>query len=214
MEISGRNFLVGNHATPRQLQILKAMAALSKGTTKPVRYEDIVVKAFEMFPRDFQLRGHPKYPDSSDIHKPLYNPLREKGFVRKADNKTFALTKAGLEEVRGQQQHPEAASGQRLSRPQLGDLDRILKSDAFKLFLVNKKDEIVDSDLYRYLGATVRAPRKEFRAKFDQVSSMVELVTHEDAGIDPANIKGLHNFLTSRFADTLKYHLQPSEASK
>ena len=114
---------MNRQATPRQIKILKAMEALSKGTTKPVRYEDIVVKAFEMFPREFQLRGHPQYPDSSDIHKPLYNPLREKGFVRKADNKTFALTKAGLEEVRGQQQPPEATSGQRLSRPQLGDLE-------------------------------------------------------------------------------------------
>ncbi len=55
----------------RPEKIILAMCNLSKGTTSPCRYEDIVVKAFEMFPKDFQLRGHPQYPDSSDIHKPL-----------------------------------------------------------------------------------------------------------------------------------------------
>src|ERR1017187_9591861 len=76
-------------------KILLALHSLSDKTIRPCKYEDIVVKAFQLFPEDFQLRGYPQFPDSSDIHKPLYGPLKRAGLVRAA-NKTFALTERGL----------------------------------------------------------------------------------------------------------------------
>ena len=51
------------------------MYELAGGTTKSLKYEDIVVKAFERFPDEFALRGYPQFPDASDIHKPLYGLL-------------------------------------------------------------------------------------------------------------------------------------------
>src|SRR5690242_8659451 len=93
---------VGSHlpmihpSKERPQKILVAMFKLSKGKTIPLKYEDIVVKAFEMFPDEFALRGYPKYPYSSDIHKPLYGPLKRQGFIRSA-NKTFSLTSRGAE---------------------------------------------------------------------------------------------------------------------
>ena len=75
------------------------MNTLSGGTSRALRYEDIVVKAFEMFPEDFALRGYPRYPDSSDIHKPLYGPLKRAGHVL-AGNKQFRLTQKGLDRAR------------------------------------------------------------------------------------------------------------------
>ena len=56
----------------RPQKILLTMLELSGGTTKSLKYEDIVVGAFKKFPDEFALRGYPEYPDSSDIHKPLY----------------------------------------------------------------------------------------------------------------------------------------------
>ena len=83
----------------RPEKILVAMLKLSNGTTKPLKYEDIVVKAFELFPDEFSLRGHPEFPDSSDIHKPLYGVLKRGGMVRAA-NKAFGLTQRGVETAR------------------------------------------------------------------------------------------------------------------
>ncbi len=53
-------------------KLLAVMFDLCKGEPKALQYEDIVVTAFTRYPEDFQLRGYPQYPDSSDIHKPLY----------------------------------------------------------------------------------------------------------------------------------------------
>jgi len=78
-----------SHSHERPEKILVAMSRLANGSTKPLKYEDIVVQAFEMFPKDFALRGYPNYPDSSDIHKPLYGILKRRGLVRAA-HKTFA----------------------------------------------------------------------------------------------------------------------------
>ena len=52
------------------------MYRLAHGHTSALKYEDIVVKAFELYPEEFALRGYSQYPDSSDIHKPLYGPLK------------------------------------------------------------------------------------------------------------------------------------------
>ena len=51
----------------RPEKILSVMFTLAKGEPKALQYEDIVVAAFQRFPEDFQLRGYPQYPDSSDI---------------------------------------------------------------------------------------------------------------------------------------------------
>src|SRR5687768_6324691 len=88
--------LVKNRERPQK--ILVAMFLLSEGSTKPLKYEDIVVKAFLKFPDDFALRGYPEYPDSSDIHKPLYGVLKRQGLIRSGD-KSFSLTERGVTEA-------------------------------------------------------------------------------------------------------------------
>src|SRR5690242_5192379 len=79
-------------------KILAVVFDLCKGEAVAVQYEDIVVAAYKKYPEDFQLRGYPEYPDSSDIHKPLYE-MKRLGLVRAA-NKRFQLTSQGLEAAR------------------------------------------------------------------------------------------------------------------
>lgn len=67
---------------PPARKILLAMLRLSEGSSRALEYEDIVVQAWKLFPEDFGLRKYVgEYPDASDIHKPLYGPLKERGFV-------------------------------------------------------------------------------------------------------------------------------------
>src|SRR2546426_9536603 len=129
----------------RPEKIILAMSDLSGGTSKPLRYEDIVVKAFQMFPQDFALRGYSQYPDSSDIHKPLYGPLKRAGYIL-AGNKQFRLTAKGIERGRtlsgGEKSGPKKVA-ERLSRTDELELHRIHQSDAFQLFLQGKGDRIL-----------------------------------------------------------------------
>src|SRR5262245_12423231 len=96
------------------------MHRLSRGTTRPLKYGDIVVEAFKMLPDESALRGHPEFPDSSDIHKPLYGPLKRAGFVIAAQ-KSFRLTSRGVERAeqlvaKAGKKLEESRDGNRLAR--------------------------------------------------------------------------------------------------
>jgi len=153
------------------------MHELSQGSTKPLKYEDIVVAAWKKFPQDFSLRGY-EYPDSSDIHKPLYGPLKSKGFIRTA-NKFFSLTEHGLayiesvlKKVGGSK--PTKAQAERLGRGEQAEVEKLLQSDAFKLYESGEKDKILDSDIYAFYGVTVRTGKNEFIGRITVVTSAVD----------------------------------------
>jgi len=162
----------------RPEKILVAMLKLSNGTTKPLKYEDIVVKAFDLFPDEFSLRGHPEFPDSSDIHKPLYGVLKRGGMVRAA-NKAFSLTQRGVEtarrlvEVAGQTLE-QARTADRMTRDVRLEVDRMLASAAYQLFLDRKADKILDTDFYAFLGCTVRTPKNDFIGRLDVTEAAVK----------------------------------------
>jgi len=190
----------------RPEKIILAMNTLSGGTSRALRYEDIVVKAFEMFPEDFALRGYPRYPDSSDIHKPLYGPLKRAGHVL-AGNKQFRLTPKGLERARQLstlEKKIEKTGGQRLSRDKEAEIQRIFQTEAFRLFFDNQGDSILDTDFYAYLGVTVRTPRNDFLGRLKTVEEAVN--TASILSKDPTSRKviELHNFVVGRFSNLIE----------
>ncbi len=187
-------------------KIILAMNTLSEGTDKPLKYEDIVVTAFNMFPDDFALRGYPQFPDSSDIHKPLYGPLKIAGLVL-TGNKQFRLTQKGIErakELGRPSQQRKLASGMRLTRDKEVEVERILKTEAFQLFVAGQADKILDTDFYDYLGVTVRIGRNEFLGRLNTVEGAVK----EASAIseDPMMRKTLelHTFLLGKFSSLLE----------
>ncbi len=186
-------------------KIILAMYDLASGTSKPLKYEDIVVKAFQLYPQDFGLRGYSHFPDSSDIHKPLYGPLKRAGYVL-AGNKQFRLTPKGVE--RGKMLSNEGknvlkGTPQRLSRDKEAELQRIYQTEALQLFLAKKGDKILDTDFYSYLGVTVRTERNEFLGR---LSTVEDAVTSAAAISDDHRAKSaldLHQFLVNRFSEII-----------
>ncbi len=192
-------------ALQRPDKIILAMNSLSDGTAKSLKYEDIVVKAFKMFPEDFALRGYPQFPDSSDIHKPLYGPLKIAGYVL-TGNKQFRLTQKGLERAKELGKPLEATraqSGMRLSRDKQVEVDRILKTEAFRLFMSDQRENILDTDFYDYLGVTVRIGRNEFLGRLNTVEEAVK--TAASISKDPATqmLQEFHAYLLGKFSGTL-----------
>lgn len=163
----------------RPEKILVAMHRLSKGTTKMLKYEDIVVEAFKMFPDEFALRGHPQYPDSSDVHKPLYGVLKRRGLVRAA-HKTFALTTKGVETAQrlianAGASLDDARSADRMTRDVQAEVDRMLASDAFAFFVNGKREKILDTDFYNFIGCTVRTPPNDFLGRVNTTTDAVDV---------------------------------------
>ena len=206
---------------PRPEKILIAMLLLSGDTSRPLEYEDIVVQAWKLFPEDFGLRKYVReYPDASDIHKPLYGPLKERGFVLSGNkqakgNKMFKLTERGvayaqqLEKVRQGLQSFEqlgspAATPDRLSRDKEAELKRIAETDAFQLFAAGQREKILDTDFYSYLSATVRTERREFIGRLETVGEAV--VAGERLGTNEKHkiAAELHRFVCEKFAQIIE----------
>lgn len=182
------------------------MYSLAKGTIQPCRYEDIVVKAFELFPTDFQLRGYPQYPDSSDIHKPLYGPLKRQGLV-KAANKMFCLTDKGLTRAKVLTQlkkESQLAQIERITRDVAHEIERLQTTNAWKLYLEGNQDKILDTDFYVFLGVTVRTDKNGFLGRLRSVEEAVKTVVKADPQPIHLKLGDLCNFLFVKFDSIIK----------
>jgi hypothetical protein len=195
----------------RPEKILVAMYELAGGGTKPLKYEDIVVKAFEMFPDEFSLRGYPQFPDSSDIHKPLYGPLTRRGLVR-SGNKSFALTPSGVEAAsrlvpNAERAQKRGTGPERLSRDAEAEVERMLESAAMQFFVGGQKEKILDTDFYAFLGCTVRTPRNDFLGRLDRTEEAVADAARlkHPAG---AHLKGALAFLKHQFKEIIQRRRQ------
>ncbi len=160
----------------RHGKILQAIYEVSGGTTKLCQYEDIVVSAWKGWPEEFGLRGYvDEYPDSSDLHKPLYGPLKREGFVR-SGNKSFGLTERGVSEVqslngKGADDAGEAARG-RLSRDQKREIVRLSESPVLAVAL--EGDDLLDTDMYEFYGVTVRTSPADFQGRISTVDAAID----------------------------------------
>lgn len=190
-------------------KVLLALYRLSHDARKKVRYEDIVVQAFKDYPNDFHLKGYPQYPDSGDtIHKPLYD-YRKKGMVA-ASNKMFALTTQGVAEAQKllavEKGRPLPPAHHRLERSAQIEVERIKRLEGFKLFLEGKREQIIDSDLFEYLGVSVRTSRNDFIGRLETTKSTVEAAA-DAAGNDPLlhAVCQFHDFMMTRFAQEITF---------
>ncbi len=189
-------------ALPKSDKILIAMHEKSSGSTKPLKYEDIVVAAFEKYPQDFSLRGYSQYPDSSDIHKPLYGPLKNNGYIRNA-NKLFSLTERGISRVEAILKNTrggEKKSSERLRRDEQGEIDKLLVSDAFRFFQSGEQEKILDSDFYAFFGVTVRTGKNEFQGRIATVNEAItdaKRILSDDPRIQI--LSDLHDYLLTKF---------------
>lgn len=195
----------------RAEKVLLILYELSGRKRKEVRYEDIVVSAFKKYPRDFQLRGYPQYPDSGDlVHKPLYD-FRKKGFVE-VNNKVFALTQRGFSvasRIKAMVAGRSVISMGKLSRYAEDEMTRIASLEGFRLFLGGEESKITDTDFYNYLGVTARTQRNDFLGRLRTVTDAVEelkLINVTDAV--RTKIPQYHKFMIEKFKHIIDFKSQ------
>jgi hypothetical protein len=152
--------------------VLLALFEASNGSLAKVPYEEIVLLAWKKFPSSFGLRNHPEYPDSSDIHKRLYQTLVPNGHAVSLGHKVFRLTEKGLSrgsKLLGVSAAPQ--SGGRLSRGQELFLRHAGSTRAYQIWLADKADELVDYDarLFFQFGptSTFNQRRQRFEAAIE-----------------------------------------------
>lgn len=192
-------------------KILLALHQLSAGSTRGIKFEDIVVKVFERYPEEFHLRGYVQFPDSGDtVHKPLYE-AKKKGLVN-AGNKIFSLTDRGVEVVA---EMATAISGKRirsttrLSRYAESEVERISQLESFaSLYLQGNTDKILDTDFYNYLGVTVRTLKNDFNGRLNTVNAVIKelkALPKNQMSATYRKIIEFHDFMLKKFREELAY---------
>jgi len=203
-----------NVSLSRSQKIILVLYKLSGASKKQIRFEDIAVEAHRLFKSDFQLRGYPDFPDTGDIvHKPLYSELKKAGYVL-SGNKYFSLTSKGVEYaekllgISGFDKDMDNINilhtSDKLHMSEENEIERILKSSAFILYTSGKKDEIIDTDFYEYLGVTVRTNKFDFLGRLTTVEDAVEAVKAKDNSLYN-ELKGIHEFLTQKYKDNIDF---------
>jgi len=193
-------------ALSRGEKILLVLYELANKSRKSIRYEDIVVRAFETYPDDFHLKGYPQFPESGDlVHKPLYD-YKKKGLVL-AGKKMFALTEKGLvavERLKGAISGHSIANTERMSRDIEKEVARISRTPGFELFVNGENESIVDTDFYDYIGVTVRTSRNDFIGRLNTVSDVVKDTYFNKSDVYKELAK-YHAFMTDRFKGIIDY---------
>lgn len=193
----------------RSQKILISLFKIAKGKKKPIRFEDIVVRAFRDFPIDFQLRGYPKFPDSGDIiHKPLYTDLKKNGFLTSGE-KYFTLTDKGIRFVKDnilnsnyiKKNNSEA---RRLTKDEQKTLERVKSSMALELYLQKKSEEILDVDFYNFLGTSVRTKKYDFISKLNEISDLIDILNYNKEPLGKI-LNELNKFLKKKFEKNIEF---------
>lgn len=188
-------------------KLLIVIFKMSLKQKRPLKYEDVYVKAFKKFPTDFQLRGYPDHIDTELMSKKIYD-LRKNGLIQ-VHRKFITITEKGKTFAEKLVQSAPKRSdddtlSKTLSRDIMNQLDRIKNTEAFHLFAIDKKEQIVDTDFFAYLGTTVRTERTDFKARIKTVQDVIEIIK---ASPDYKMVVELHNYLFEKFKDLIKTKL-------
>ena len=180
-------------------EILVVLYEMSHGNQSAFKYEDVIVKLFKKYPGDFHLRGYPEYPDTSN--QSFYS-LRKEGLIQ-VRNKFVTLSEKGIicaKQLTEIKSSPSRKRTPKLTRDITSEIERIRKTDAFRLFTSERQSQIVDTDLFNYLGTTVRAERTDFRARIKTVEDVVNAVKGD---ADYKIFVDIHNFLFQKFSNLI-----------
>lgn len=188
-------------------KLLIVIYEMSSKQKAPLKYEDVYVKAFKEYPNDFQLRGYPDYPDTELMSKKIYD-LRKNGALQ-VHRKFITITEKGKTAAEkliqpGVKYIDKDALSKTLSRDILNQIDRIKNTEVFQLFANDKKNQIVDTDFFTYLGTTVRTERTDFKARIKTIQDVIESIKDTD---EYNAILELHNYLLEKFEDLIKAKL-------
>lgn len=190
----------------RHAKILIAMYYRSGGEPRAIPYEDIVVEAFRRFPENFQLRGYPEYPDASDIHKPLYGPLKSGGYVRGAAKKEFRLTPLGLATARQLVEQEGSLKNSapivRVDRDAESELNRLRGTRAYRNYMAGRAGSVVDSDFYAFFKVSVRTKPHEFAGRLSATRELVK--TAREAGQDVQDLEDTRRFLMKKYGNLIE----------
>ena len=158
-------------------KLLAAACALIADGREEFTAEDLVVRAHDLFPDDFSLKGYREHPDSNLVLTQLMGvkaPLIVRGWLEKTGSKQYRVTSKALYDFAnrvalGDSRHTEAVVS--VERRQDEAIGRLMTSAAFDLFREGRANEITFHQFCRFVGLSARD-------KWQRVSGRLSTVRH------------------------------------
>lgn len=180
-------------------KILYTIVKMNRNNDKVLRYEDVLVNVFNQFPKDFQIRFYPQYPDTDTIRRALYQLIPE-GFIR-ISNRNCSLTQKG--KLKGQEMiniidGEEISIGGRRDFNYNKEIKRLLSLEGFQMFLKGEYEEIIDQDFYEFFRTSVRTNKLEFKGKIKQTNEVIETYKDNNA-ISAKKLYEYSSYLENKF---------------
>jgi hypothetical protein len=132
--------------------------------------EDLVVSAWQLWPDQFGLQGHPEHPDSNRVLTKIMggdSPLRKRGLLEKLGTKRYRLTRSGLMSA-AELRNRDAVAGARqrlvsLDRELVVILSRMIHSTALARFVQHQ--DLTFGDVCRLLNISPRSTAGQLAAR-------------------------------------------------
>ncbi len=161
---------------------------LTAGNGTRTTFEDIVAKAFELFPKRFSLRGYPHWPDSAVVNKSWLRSRTDKKYIVGSVKDGFRLTQRGLQVARKVERNlkRKPAKGSQKLQSELRTISgRLLRSiensPQFKGFRKSGSlEHIKESDLLDVLLALPDATPRRLSRNLAQFRDAANLYERED----------------------------------
>jgi hypothetical protein len=193
-------------------KILVAMYNLIKDSSSKIKFEDLVVKFFELFPETFKLEGYNQYPDSHKINRSIYTNLKPSGYIKTYGNGFYKLTPTGynLAKLFNDNKNDIEDISVSFNKEKNIIIKRLFNSEAFELFKKNKLDSIVDNDFLNFYRVSVRMKKNDFINNIELIKKII--LEAKEIGIEESStLLELNNFLLSKYSKLIEKMVEKNE---
>ena len=160
------------------------LAALEvRETGKTFTAEELVVKAWEMFPDSFGLAGYSdRYPDSNRVLTNIMGSkgMRGKGWLRKVGQKQYRVTSkalgdgAQLRELAPNSRGETGALRAELDRKTSAEMDRLVSTRAAHKVFDGQQEALTFTDACGFWDITVRSNASTLKVRLHEVSVLLD----------------------------------------
>ncbi len=203
-------------------KILLAAFELEEQGQSPFSAEQLIVAAWQKFPRTFGLKGYAEqYPDSNKVLASIMGAkgLASKGWLMKMGQKLYALTREGRASVNRLKNDGEPAvrpEPTRITREQEKSLLGLMDSAAVQRFQEGSKGDITFADASKFWGISENLHGAALDAKLTAITALLgeigrvvakgDVVLHSGQSISAADVNLLtevHNYMREKFTRLL-----------
>jgi hypothetical protein len=188
----------------KKQKILYVIFNMTLAMKNNIRYEDILVESFKVFPKEFQIRYYPKYPDTDTIRRTMYQLIPE-GFLKNSRRKCV-LTDTGLSKGRELKEIIEGNKVQSEDRTDFimqREINRLVYLQGFKMFISGGETKIIDRDFYEFFKATVRTRNLELLGNIKTIDNFIRQYKKIEKKIG-IRLEKYSSFLKNKFNELTK----------